>query len=104
MKLQHDLSEENYDSKFSASRFWVEVGAAHGGVSNHRLYNNILSCGSMKFDLITTPRWGNQILQFNNKSQYMPTGQLIHNNVRLLLMEHRNYGTEGPNFYDQDML
>ena len=83
MKLLYRLSEENYDNKFSAYRFWIELGAAHGGVSNHQLYNDILSGTSMRPDLITKP-WLERI-GFSNPAQYTARGQLIHSNVHLLL-------------------
>ena len=52
-KLLYDLSEENYDRKFSAYHHWIQLEAAHGNVSNQRLYNDILS--NTRPDLITVP-------------------------------------------------
>ena len=52
-KLLYDLSEENYDRTFSAYRHWIGLEAAHGNVSNRRLYNDILS--NTRPDLIIVP-------------------------------------------------
>ena len=52
-KLLYDLSEENYDRTFSAYRHWIGLEAAHGNVSNRRLYNDILS--NTRPDLIVVP-------------------------------------------------
>jgi len=76
VNLLHDLSEENYDYKFSEYRFWIQLGAVHGGVSNHQLDNDILSSTSTRPNLITPPFY---------TLQYIPRGQLIHSNVHLLL-------------------
>ena len=81
-KLLHGLSEENYDSTFSAYRFWIKLGAAHGGVSNHQLYNDILSSASATSNIIKL-EWKH--VQYSSSSQYTGTGQLIHSNVHLLL-------------------
>ena len=65
-KLLYSLSEESYDSTFSAYRFWIELGATrHGGVSNHQLYNDILSGTSIRPDLITL-QWERKLLPFSN--------------------------------------
>ena len=81
VNLLSGLSEENYDSKFSTYRFWIEVGAAHGGVSNHQLYNDILS--STRPDLITAVK--RTRIRKSKPAQYVGTGQPIHSNVHLLL-------------------
>ena len=73
IKLLHGLSEENYHSKFSAYRFWIKFGAAHGGVSNHQLYNDLVSDASMRPDLIVIP------------GTYIAKAELLHSNVHLLL-------------------
>ena len=83
MKLLHSLSEENYSRTFSAYRFWIKLGAAHGGVSNHQLYNDILSSASTRPDLITAPWWEGKTVQY--VTTYTARGQLIHSNVHLLL-------------------
>jgi len=84
-KLLYGLTENNYDSTFSAYRFWIELGAAHGGVSNHQLYNDISSGASTKSGFITIPAWEYTTIRYNNANQYTPYGQLIHSNVHLLL-------------------
>ena len=85
MKLLYGLTEENYDRTFSTYRFWVELGAARGGVSNHQLYNDILG-GSTASGVITIPWWDvKTLLQYNNASYATPKGQPIHNNAHLLL-------------------
>jgi len=38
-----DLSEENYNHTFSVYRFWIGVGAAHGGIPNDQLEADILN-------------------------------------------------------------
>jgi len=81
-KLLHGLSEKNYDRKFSAYRFWVELGAAHGGVSDHQLYNNILSVADTMFDAITL-KWKH--IADSSPPQYTGEGELIHSNIHLLL-------------------
>jgi len=83
VNLLSGLSEENYDSKFSAYRFWIELGAAHGGVSNHQLYSDILS--STRPDLITTPFREYKKNLWNSPQEYSIKGQLIHSDVHLLL-------------------
>ena len=82
VNLLSGLSEENYDNKFSAYRFWIELGAAHGGVSNDQLYNDILSGASSMSNTITL-MWTD--IFYNGLSQYTGTGQLIHSDVHLLL-------------------
>jgi hypothetical protein len=44
------LSEENYDRTLSDYRFWMEIGATHGWISDDQLYYDILA--SMKPDLM----------------------------------------------------
>ena len=83
MKLLSSLSEENYDRTFSAYRFWIKAGAAHGGVSNHQLYNDILSGTSTKPELITTPWRERKTVKY--VTMFTERGQLMHSNVHLLL-------------------
>ena len=83
MKLLSSLSEENYDRTFSAYRFWIKAGAAHGGVSNHQLYNDILSGTSTKPELITTPWRERKTVKY--VTTFTARGQLMHSNVHLLL-------------------
>jgi len=89
VKLLYSLSEENYDHKFSEYCFWIQLGAAHGGVSNHQLYNDVLSDTSMRPDLITVPWWkAKEEYSYWSECpapQCMPSGRLIHSNVHLLL-------------------
>ena len=87
MKLLYGLTEENYDHTVSAYRFWIETGAAHGGVSNNQLDNDILSSPSMMSNLITNPQVYriSGIVEYNGTKQYKATGQLIHPNIHLLL-------------------
>ena len=100
-KLLHGLSEENYDHTFSAYRLSIELGAVHGGVSNHQLRNDILSDASTRPSLITIPWWEydnntphstarsygttQRMAQSYNNTQRTAKGQLIHSNVHLLL-------------------
>ena len=87
-RLFYDLTEENYERTFSAYRFWIEIGAAHGGMSNHQPYNDILGGASTMSSLITTPQFNyssNSIVEYSGMRQYKPTGQLIHPKVHLLL-------------------
>jgi len=82
VKLLYGLSEANYGSTFSAYRFWIELGAAHGGVSNDQLYNDILSCTTTGPDLVTLGwSWGSS----TGTWRYTATGQPIHSNAHLLL-------------------
>jgi len=86
MKMLYEISEENYDRTISAYHFWMDLGAAHGGVSNHRLYNDILGSASTSHNSIKAPHWDvYTIIKYNNTSQYTPQGQLIHKNAHLLL-------------------
>jgi len=93
-KLLYDLSEENYDHTFSTYRFWIELGAVHGGVPNDKLFTDIQN--STKPDLIqasyveltnqgnTRPDWVNpfagQYISCNTSPSSMNTfsGTLIH--------------------------
>ena len=85
-KLFNDLTGENYASTFSAYRFWTEIGAAHEGMSNHQLDNDILGCASRMSSSIITPRVDfGQVMIYDNADRYKPTGQLIHPNIHLLL-------------------
>jgi len=85
MKMLYEISEENYDRTISAYHFWMDLGAAHGGMSNHRLYNDILGSASTSHNSIKAPWWHQYPIQYNNVSQYTPCGQLIHKNAHLLL-------------------
>ena len=85
MKMLYDISEENYDRTISAYHFWMDLGAAHGGMSNHRLYNDILGSASTSHNSITAPWWYESTIQYNNASQYTPVGHIIHKNAHLLL-------------------
>ena len=82
MKLLYGLSEENYDRTCSAYRFWVELGAARGGLSNRQLHNDILG-GSTGPNLITVPFSGCN--KGGRTWTYTTRGRLIHPNVHLLL-------------------
>jgi len=83
MKLLYGLSEANYSSTFSAYRFWIELRAAHGAVSNHQLYNDILSYTTTGPDLVT---FGWNCCGYSDGTyQYTAFGQPIHSNVHLLL-------------------
>ena len=44
--LVFPLSKENYDRTLSDYRFWMEIGATHGWISDDQLYHDILA--SMK--------------------------------------------------------
>ena len=82
VKVLYGLSEANYGSTLSAYRFWIELGAAHGGVSNDQLYSDILSCTSTGPDLVTlgwNGRW------YNDGCRYTTVGQPIHGTAHLLL-------------------
>ena len=85
VRLLYYLSEGNYDYMFSAYRFWINLGPAHGGVSNLQLYNDILGSVSTRHNSITAPRWGQTTIQYNNAKQVSISGQLIHQNAHLLL-------------------
>jgi len=86
MKMLYEISEENYDRTISAYHFWMDLGAAHGGISNHQLYNDILGSASTRHNSITALRWEmHSITQYNNATQNVITGQLIHKNAHLLL-------------------
>jgi len=87
VKILYDISEENYERTISTYHFWMDLGAAHGGTSNHRLYNDILaSSASTRHNSITVPKWITyRTIQYNNAVQYAITGQLIHKNAHLLL-------------------
>ena len=81
-KLLHGLCEENYDSTFSAYRFWIELGAAHGGVSNDQLHNDILSGASAMSGTITL-QWMH--IANSGPSQHTGKGQLMQSDIHLLL-------------------
>ena len=86
MKMLYEISEENYDRTISAYHFWMSLGAAHGGISNHQLYNDILGSASTKHNSITALQWErHSTTQYNNAVQSVITGQLIHKNAHLLL-------------------
>ena len=80
-KLLHSLSEESYDRTFVAYRYWIGLGATRGGVSNLQIYNDVRD--NTKPDLIKVP-WLRQVY-INYSHQDVPTGELIHTNVHLLL-------------------
>ena len=100
-ELLGDLSEENYDHTFSVYRFWIGLGAAHGGMSINQLYKDILN--STKPDLIRPsrpePRQSNARpdlfaglqTQLQMQRNALPgsaeefSGKLIHDSVHLLL-------------------
>ena len=85
MKLVYNLSGENYDRTFSAYRFWIKLGAARGGASNHQLYNDVLGSVTTRHNWITTPQWDySSTVYYNDAPQYVRRGQLIHSNVHLL--------------------
>ena len=85
MKMLYNISPGNYDSTFSAYRFWIKLRAARGGVSNHQLYNDILGSATTIHNWITTPQWDyNTRIQYNSMEQWEPRGQLIHSNAHLL--------------------
>ena len=75
-KLLHNLSIRNYDRTFSAYRSWVELGATHGGVSNHQLDNDLLNLINTNPGWIEAPWRG---------GQNTPRGRLIYWNADLLL-------------------
>ena len=80
------LSEENYDRTLSEYRFWIQLGAMRGSVSNHQLYNDILSGTSMRPEFITAPWWKVKEGYIHAPgSPCTPSGQLIHSNIHLLL-------------------
>ena len=76
MNLLLALSEGNYDSIFSAYRYWIELEATRGGVTNRRLYNDVM--GSTRPDLISPP-------YFTGNSRYPVAGGLIHSTAQSLL-------------------
>ena len=80
-----DLTEESYERTFSAYRFWIEIGATHGGISNHQLHNDILGVASTMSNLITRPCQTNPQVVYNSVLQLGITGQLILPNIHLLL-------------------
>ena len=45
----------------------------------------MLGSASTSHNSITALRWGGNIIEYNNASQYLPCGQLIHKNAHLLL-------------------
>ena len=74
MNLLLILSEENYDTIFSVYRQWIELEATRAGVTNRKLYNDVL--GSTRPNLISPP--------FRNYD-WPVGGNLIHSTVQLLL-------------------
>jgi len=102
-KLLHDLSEENYDRTFSAYRFWIELGAAHGGVPNDKLstdiqnntrpdllqasYQELTSQGNTRQDWVNSLAGQLGYIDYNMPPSCLHTfsGKLIHDNVPLLL-------------------
>ena len=100
-KLLYELSEENYDRTFSAYRFCVEVGAAHGEMPTDKLYDDILN--GTRPELIQAtyaelaaqnserPDWINPFAgrsisnKFKSEEARVFSGNLIHDGVHLLL-------------------
>ena len=87
-RLLHNLSEENYGRTFSEYRLWIGLGVAHGGTSDHQLYNDILT--NLRPDLIklSCVQILNDTGSYRSSAdtpKYTVNGQLIHNNVHLLL-------------------
>ena len=97
-KLLYELSEENYDRTFSAYRFWIGVGAAHGGIPKDKLYDDILNGTRPELIQATStevvaqdnerPGWVNPFAGLSSK--FKPgeedfSGNLIHDGVHLLL-------------------
>jgi len=81
-----DLSEENYNHTFSVYRFWIGVGAAHGGIPNDQLEADILNNvqpGSMNI----SPRGQirTDVLQDPNCIRRRPLSSAISNQIPLLL-------------------
>ena len=72
--LLNSLSEENYDRVFFAYRHRIKLIAKRVGVTNSRLYHDVLA--STRPELISPPR--------PSDNQTM-VGELIHSNARLLL-------------------
>ena len=100
--LLYELSEKNYDRTFSAYRFWIEVGAAHGGMPKDKLYNDILNStrpeliqatrAGLAAQTIERPNWVNPMFagqSILNKvkpgERSLFSGNLIHDGVHLLL-------------------
>ena len=81
MKLLYGLSEKNYDRTFSAYRFWIKLGVAHGGVLNHQLRHDILDASTGPDSI--RPMWSCEI--WNGTPRYTARGGLIHGNIHLLL-------------------
>ena len=75
--LLRALSEETYDSTFSAYRRWFELEATRVGVTNRKLYNDVL--GNTKPDLVSLP-----YLKGGTWSEGVG-GNLIHDKAQLLL-------------------
>ena len=74
--LLFSLSEENYDSTFSAYRHWIELEATRVGVTSQKPYNDVL--GSTRPNLISLP-------YYTDSSCQQVEGVLIHSNAQLLL-------------------
>ena len=99
--LLYELSEKNYDRTFSAYRFCVEVGAAHGEMPTDKLYDDILN--GTRPELIQAtyaelaaqnserPDWINPFAgrsisnKFKSEEARVFSGNLIHDGVHLLL-------------------
>ena len=100
-KLLHNLSEKNYDTTFSLYRLWIEVYAAHGGMPNDKLCNDILAsprpeliqatCHDLVAQCSERPDWVNPFASVSELqgvepgSQNVFSGNLIHDGIHLLL-------------------
>jgi len=100
-KLLYNLSEESYDHTFSTYCFWIELGAAHEGMPNDKLFTDIrngakpgllqASYEELTNQRNTRPDWINpfagQELHYNTQPSSLDAfcGRLIHDNVPLLL-------------------
>ena len=72
------LSEESYDSIFASYRHWIELEATRVGVTDRKLYDDVL--GSTRSDLIMPP-----YLVAGSSWSRGVGGKLIHDNAQLLL-------------------
>ena len=100
-KWLYQLSEKGYDRTFSAYRFWIELGAIHGGVPKDKLYNDILNstrpeliqatCTEVVAQNNERPDWVNPFAGQSVSNKFKPedegvfSGNLIHDGVPLLL-------------------
>ena len=72
--LLRSLCEENYDNVFSSYRHWIELEATRVGVTNRKLYNDVL--GSTRPDLVQLPYYAG--------GSWSP-GKVIHDKAQVLL-------------------